>query len=150
MAVSNRDTLTPIVQKAEALMVRNNRGHPGFTLTIDGKTVHAYETHTLLSVAIAGALVAILHAGVWHHHLLRFLYRTWEGFLVQVGSTPSGFIRPIIVSVVSIAGTLLCIGYLYGRAAMKRHCWETAAITSVVFATVMLLVYSGTFYFALT
>jgi hypothetical protein len=48
---------------------------------------------------------------------------------------------PIIVSVISIAGALLCIGYLYGRAAMKRHCWETAAIISVVFATVMLLVY---------
>jgi NADPH-dependent glutamate synthase beta subunit-like oxidoreductase len=59
MAESNRDTLTPIVQKVEALMVRNNRGHPGFTLTIDGKKVQAYETQALLSVAIDNGITDI-------------------------------------------------------------------------------------------
>jgi NADPH-dependent glutamate synthase beta subunit-like oxidoreductase/formate hydrogenlyase subunit 6/NADH:ubiquinone oxidoreductase subunit I len=40
-------------------MVRNNRGHPGFTFTIDGKTVQAYETQTLLSVAVDNGITAI-------------------------------------------------------------------------------------------
>ncbi|MDQ2907526.1 MAG: 2Fe-2S iron-sulfur cluster-binding protein, partial [Chloroflexota bacterium] len=57
MTVSNRDTLTPIVPKA--LMVRNDRGHPGFTLIIDGKTVQAYETQTLLSVAVDNGITDI-------------------------------------------------------------------------------------------
>jgi NADPH-dependent glutamate synthase beta subunit-like oxidoreductase/NAD-dependent dihydropyrimidine dehydrogenase PreA subunit len=59
MAVSNRDTLTPIVQKVPALMVRNDCGQPGFTLTIDGKTVQAYETQTLLSVAMDNGITDI-------------------------------------------------------------------------------------------
>ena len=51
MAISIRDNLSPIVHDAQAVMVRNETGHPGFTLTIDGKTVQAYENQTLLSVA---------------------------------------------------------------------------------------------------
>src|SRR5216684_2177519 len=51
MAISIRDNLSPIVHDAQAPMPRNEVGHPGFTLTIDGKTVQAYENQTLLSVA---------------------------------------------------------------------------------------------------
>src|SRR5690348_16151351 len=51
MAISIRDNLSPIVHDAQAVMPRNDTGHPGFTLTIDGKTVTAYETQTILSVA---------------------------------------------------------------------------------------------------
>jgi NADPH-dependent glutamate synthase beta subunit-like oxidoreductase/formate hydrogenlyase subunit 6/NADH:ubiquinone oxidoreductase subunit I len=52
MAISVRDNLNPIVQESQAVMVRNDVGQPSFTLTIDGKTVQAYENQTLLSVAI--------------------------------------------------------------------------------------------------
>src|SRR6202521_3885614 len=51
MAISIRDNLSPIVHDAHALMVRNETGHPGFTLTIDGKTVTAHDAQTILSVA---------------------------------------------------------------------------------------------------
>ena len=51
MAISIRDNLSPIVHDAQAVMPRNETGHPGFTLTIDGKTVQAYENQTILSVA---------------------------------------------------------------------------------------------------
>ena len=33
-------------------VVRNETGHPGFTLTIDGKVMQAYEGQTILSVAV--------------------------------------------------------------------------------------------------
>jgi NADPH-dependent glutamate synthase beta subunit-like oxidoreductase/formate hydrogenlyase subunit 6/NADH:ubiquinone oxidoreductase subunit I/ferredoxin len=52
MAISIRDNLNPIVQESQALMVRNEFGQPSFTLTIDGKTVQAYENESLLSVAV--------------------------------------------------------------------------------------------------
>jgi formate dehydrogenase major subunit len=51
MAISIRDNFSPIAKEAQALMVRNEVGHPGFTLTIDGKTVQAYENQTILSAA---------------------------------------------------------------------------------------------------
>jgi len=47
MAISIRDNLNPIVQESQAMMVRNDVGQPGFTLTIDGKIVQAYENQTL-------------------------------------------------------------------------------------------------------
>jgi NADPH-dependent glutamate synthase beta subunit-like oxidoreductase/formate hydrogenlyase subunit 6/NADH:ubiquinone oxidoreductase subunit I len=59
MAISIRDNLSPIVQEAQALMVRNEVGQPSFTLTIDGKTVQAYENQTLLSVAIDNGITDI-------------------------------------------------------------------------------------------
>jgi NADPH-dependent glutamate synthase beta subunit-like oxidoreductase/formate hydrogenlyase subunit 6/NADH:ubiquinone oxidoreductase subunit I len=59
MAISIRDNLNPIVQEAQAMMVRNEVGQPSFTLTIDGKTVHAYENQTLLSVAIDNGITDI-------------------------------------------------------------------------------------------
>jgi len=40
-------------------MVRNDVGHSSFTLTIDGKTVQAYEGQTLLSVAIDNGITDI-------------------------------------------------------------------------------------------
>src|SRR5689334_8596513 len=52
MAISIRDNLNPIVQESQAMMVRNEFGQPSFTLTIDGKTVQAYENESLLSVAV--------------------------------------------------------------------------------------------------
>lgn len=51
MAISIRDNFSPRATEAQALMVRNEVGHPGFTLTIDGKTVQAYENQTILSAA---------------------------------------------------------------------------------------------------
>src|SRR5258708_7285489 len=52
MAISIRDNLNPIVQEAQAMMARNEVGQPSFTRTIDGKTVHAYESQTLLFHAL--------------------------------------------------------------------------------------------------
>ncbi len=59
MAISIRDNLNPIVQDAQSMMVRNEVGQPGFTLTIDGKTVQAYENQTLLSVAVDNGITDI-------------------------------------------------------------------------------------------
>src|SRR5215471_3430495 len=47
MALSIRDNLSSIVQEPVGPMVRNDVGHSGFTLTIDGKTVQAYKGQTL-------------------------------------------------------------------------------------------------------
>jgi len=43
MALSIRDNFSPIAKEAQTAMVRNEVGHPGFTLTIDGKAVPAYR-----------------------------------------------------------------------------------------------------------
>src|SRR5438034_511218 len=59
MAISIRDNLNPIVQEAQTMMVRNEVGQPSFTLTIDGKTVQAYENQTLLSVAVDNGITDI-------------------------------------------------------------------------------------------
>ncbi len=59
MAISIRDNLSPIVQEPVGPMVRNDVGHSSFTLTIDGKTVQAYEGQTLLSVAIDNGITDI-------------------------------------------------------------------------------------------
>src|SRR3989442_1970724 len=52
MTVRIRDNLSLETPDQTELMVRNEVGQPGFTLTIDGKTVSAYQSQTLLSVAI--------------------------------------------------------------------------------------------------
>src|SRR2546430_16252751 len=52
MAISIRDTFSPITQESRGQMVRNDAGHPSFTITIDGKVMQAYEGQTILSVAI--------------------------------------------------------------------------------------------------
>src|SRR5437867_5409289 len=59
MAISIRDNLNPIVQEAQSMMVRNEVGQPSFTLTINGKTVQAYENQTLLSVAADNGITDI-------------------------------------------------------------------------------------------
>ena len=59
MAISIRDNLNPIVREAQTMMVRNEVGQPAFTLTIDGKTVQAYENQTLLSVAADNGITDI-------------------------------------------------------------------------------------------
>ena len=59
MAISVRDNLSPIVHDEQAVMPRNDTGHFGFTLTIDGKTVTAYENQTLLSVAADNGITDI-------------------------------------------------------------------------------------------
>ena len=51
MALSIGDNLNAIVYDTQAKIERNDVGQPSFTLTIDGKTVYAYENQTLLSVA---------------------------------------------------------------------------------------------------
>jgi NADPH-dependent glutamate synthase beta subunit-like oxidoreductase/formate hydrogenlyase subunit 6/NADH:ubiquinone oxidoreductase subunit I len=52
MAISIRDNFSPATQAAQLPMVRNDVGHPSFTVTIDGKTMQAYQGETILSVAI--------------------------------------------------------------------------------------------------
>lgn len=52
MATSVQDDRSPLAQEPQGSMVRNDVGHPSFTLTIDGKVVQAYEGQTILSVAI--------------------------------------------------------------------------------------------------
>lgn len=52
MAISIRDNFSPAIQEPQGPMVRNDVGHPSFTLTIDGKVMRAYEGQTILSVAI--------------------------------------------------------------------------------------------------
>ena len=52
MAISIRDNFSPATQVAQTPMVRNDVGQPGFTITIDGKVMHAYETQSILSVAV--------------------------------------------------------------------------------------------------
>jgi NADPH-dependent glutamate synthase beta subunit-like oxidoreductase/formate hydrogenlyase subunit 6/NADH:ubiquinone oxidoreductase subunit I len=51
MVISVRDNLSGALA-LKPPTVRNDVGHPTFTLTIDDKTVHAYESQTILSVAI--------------------------------------------------------------------------------------------------
>ena len=52
MAISIRDNFLLAAQGSQPPMVRNEVGHPSFTLTVDGKTMQAYEGQTILSVAI--------------------------------------------------------------------------------------------------
>lgn len=52
MAILIRDNMSPMAQEPDGPFVRNEVGHPSFSLTIDGKTVQAYEGQTILSVAI--------------------------------------------------------------------------------------------------
>lgn len=59
MAISIRDTLSPLAKEAAELMVRNEVGQPSFTLTIDGKTVTAYQTQTILSAAVDNGILHI-------------------------------------------------------------------------------------------
>src|SRR5437879_11962102 len=52
MAISVRDNFSPITQEPAVPMVRNEVGQPGFTFTIDGKIVRAYQGQTILRAAI--------------------------------------------------------------------------------------------------
>ncbi len=52
MAISVRDNFSPSAQGPQTPMVRNDVGHPSFTITIDGKVMQAYQGQTILSVAI--------------------------------------------------------------------------------------------------
>ncbi len=59
MAITVRDNFSPMAQEPSGPLVRNDVGHPSFTLTIDGKTVQAYEGQTLLSVAVDNGITDI-------------------------------------------------------------------------------------------
>jgi len=52
MAISIRDNFSLTAHAPAVPMERNEVGQPGFTFTLDGKTVKAYEGQTILSVAI--------------------------------------------------------------------------------------------------
>jgi NADPH-dependent glutamate synthase beta subunit-like oxidoreductase/formate hydrogenlyase subunit 6/NADH:ubiquinone oxidoreductase subunit I len=52
MAISVRDNFSLTTQESQAPMVRNDVGHPSFTITVDGRVMPAYEGQTILSVAI--------------------------------------------------------------------------------------------------
>ncbi|GHO52101.1 FAD-dependent oxidoreductase [Ktedonobacter robiniae] len=51
MAITIRDNFS-VSTREQTPLVRNEVGHPSFTLTIDGKVMQAYEGQTILSVAI--------------------------------------------------------------------------------------------------
>ncbi|TMC24085.1 MAG: hypothetical protein E6J33_01615, partial [Chloroflexi bacterium] len=59
MAISVRDNFSPITQESAVPMVRNAVGQPGFTFTVDGKVVRAYEGQTILSAAIDSGILDI-------------------------------------------------------------------------------------------
>src|SRR6266571_3176875 len=59
MAISVRDNFSPITQEPAVPMVRNEVGQPGFTFTVDGKVVRAYEGQTILSAAIDSGILDI-------------------------------------------------------------------------------------------
>lgn len=59
MAISVRDNFSLAPQEPQTPMVRNEVGHPSFTLTIDGKVMQAYEGQTILSVAIDNGITDI-------------------------------------------------------------------------------------------
>ncbi len=59
MAISVRDNFSPLAKEGQAMMTRNEVGHLGFTLSIDGKTVPAYENQTILSAAIDAGITDI-------------------------------------------------------------------------------------------
>lgn len=98
-----------------------------------------------LYVVSFATLIAVLRSTEWHQELLRFSPRVWFAFLAHVGSTGPGFVSPIIVSVLSVALTMVCIGVSQGWAAMLRHWWETALYAGVVLVTTMLAVYGPQF-----
>jgi len=52
MAISIRDNFSLSAQEPQGPLVRNDVGHPSFTITIDDKVMQAYEGQTILSVAI--------------------------------------------------------------------------------------------------
>ncbi len=52
MAISIRDNFSPATQEPQGPMVRNDVGHPSFTITVDGKVMPAYQGQSILSVAI--------------------------------------------------------------------------------------------------
>ncbi len=57
MAVTIRDDMTP-AQGGEPFK-RNEVGQPSFTITVDGRTMRAYEGQTVLSVAIDNGILDI-------------------------------------------------------------------------------------------
>src|SRR3981189_127651 len=59
MAISIRDNFSLTMQGSQPPMVRNEVGQPSFTLSIDGKTMQAYEGQTILSVAIDNGITDI-------------------------------------------------------------------------------------------
>src|SRR5579885_2972182 len=59
MAVTIRDNLSLETRDQAELMVRNEVGQPAFTLTIDGKVCQAYQSQTILSVAIDNGITSI-------------------------------------------------------------------------------------------
>src|ERR1700720_4898401 len=59
MAISIRDNFSLSTPESHSPLVRNDVGHPGFSLTVDGKTMQAYEGQTILSVAIDNGITDI-------------------------------------------------------------------------------------------
>lgn len=102
-----------------------------------------YHIFAVVSTAAFVVGIAVLFAPTWHQHLLNLLRRSWARFLVYQGTTSPGFLNPIVVAIVIVAGTILAIGYLQGKAAMLKHWWENAAITVLVTATALLVTYGA-------
>ncbi|WP_233097603.1 2Fe-2S iron-sulfur cluster-binding protein [Dictyobacter vulcani] len=52
MTIVTRDTFSLTSQEFSSPITRNELGHPGFAVNIDGRMLMAYEGQTILSVAI--------------------------------------------------------------------------------------------------
>ncbi|GCF09206.1 FAD-dependent oxidoreductase [Dictyobacter arantiisoli] len=59
MTIVTRDTFSLSPQNATEPMVRDELGHPSFTVIINGKTMVAHENQTILSVAIDNGITDI-------------------------------------------------------------------------------------------
>jgi hypothetical protein len=104
-----------------------------------------YFVLLLWNIFVVGILIAIFRNPMWHGHLFRFSYRVWLNFLSMVGSTGPGFLSPVLVSLLSIVGTMFIIGYIQGLTVMKQHWIENACIGLVVLFATMILVYGPQF-----
>jgi hypothetical protein len=95
----------------------------------------------VMGIVVVATGVAIIVTGKWQPHASHLFLRSWSNFLTHVGTTEAGFLSPIIVSILSVIGTLVCIRFLQGKEAMLKHWWENAAITALITLVVLLVVY---------
>jgi hypothetical protein len=78
-------------------------------------------------------------------HCVSLLYRSWESFLHAMGTTGLGFFTPVLVFITTVVLTLTIIGLRQGKAAMKAHWKQTAALTTCATLAVMVIVYGPIF-----
>ena len=103
----------------------------------------------IASVYLAATIVFIkvLHHPAWHEHLVRFMWRTWDGFVaLHIGSTSPGFLNSIVETILCIVlGFVGLIFFQGGWSAVRSRIIETVAMGIVVSATALILVYGTQF-----